>query len=108
MISLVINAPKAQVNQNKKKGFLETFKSGVGQGYAIKKSLFNQISPGCKVVLLSKDQKLRAEGILVKTTPTFKTKNGIQRYDVIINGFELVAYKPEALNRNGVAVLRGS
>lgn len=105
MPSLVINAPKQQVILNNKKSFQETLNSGIGQGYAINSTLFRQIYLGCRVVLLSKDQRLRAEGELVKLVPTFKTKNGIQRYDVYIKNLTTVTYKPERLNHNGVAVI---
>lgn len=105
MPSLVINAPKQQVVLNNKKSFQETFGSGIGQGYAIWRTLFNQIYPGCKVVLLCKDERRRGEGILEKLVPTDKTINGIQRYDVHIRDLRIVSYKPENLNRNGVAVV---
>jgi hypothetical protein len=105
MPSLVINAPRNQVHENKKKSFDSTFGTGVGDGYAINRNLFSQIYPGCGVVLLSKDQKLRAEGKLVKLVPSFKTGNGIQRYDVYVKDFKRVPYLPERLNRNGVAVI---
>jgi hypothetical protein len=67
--------------------------------------LFAGICLGCKVVLLSKDQKLRAEGEFVKLDPMTKTNNGIQRYDVHVKDFRSVPYKPERLNRNGVALI---
>jgi hypothetical protein len=75
-----------------------------GKSYAINSKLFQQIHPGCKVVLLSKDRKLRAEGELTRLVPTYKTKNGIQRYDVHVKGFVRVQYRSERLNRNGVAL----
>jgi hypothetical protein len=105
MPSIVINAPRSQVEENDKKSFDNTFKTGVGDGYAINRNLFSQIYPGCKVVLLSKDQKVRAEGELVRLVPSFKTGNGIQRYDVYVKDFKRVPYVPERLNRNGVAVI---
>ena len=106
MPSLVINAPKQQVILNNKKSFQETLNSGIGQGYAINTTLFRQIYPGCRLVLLSKDQRRRAEGELVKLVPTYKTNNNIQRYDVYIKDLRIVSYKPVSLNRNGVAVIR--
>ncbi len=105
MAILVINAPKWRVRQENAKSFEKTFQSGIGDGYAISKNLFDQLSPMCVVVLLSKDQKLRAEGRLIKLVPTTKTKNGIQRYDVYIENLTMVPYRPERLNRNGVAVI---
>ena len=105
MPTLVINAPKLTTQQQNKKSFESTLASGVGDGYAISKKLFEQLYPGCGVVLLSKDQKLRAEGKLVKLIPTCKADNGIQRYDVQIDKLTRVPYKPESLNRNGVTVI---
>ncbi len=55
--------------------------------------------------MLSKDELKRAEGELDKLVPTVKTRNGIQRYDVYIKNLRMVSYKPESLNRNGVAVI---
>lgn len=105
MAMLVINAPRWRVQQENAKSFERTFHSGVGDGYAISKNLFDQLSPGCGVVLLSKDQKLRAEGKLIRLVPTTKANNGIQRYDVYIENLTRVPYRPEHLNRNGVAVI---
>jgi len=105
MPSLVINAPRQQEIERNAKSFDTTFATGVGDSYAINSKLFAQIRPGCKVVLLSKDRKLRAEGELVRLVPTYKTKNRIQRYDVHVRTFERVPYRPERLNRNGVAVI---
>ena len=105
MPSLVINAPQKQVDQNNKKSFGETLKSGLGEGYAINKKIFRRVHPGCIVVLLSKDLKRRGEGKLVRLIPTFKTKNYIQRYNVVIKNLKEVSYKPVALNRNGVAII---
>jgi hypothetical protein len=105
MAILVVNAPKRTVHQENAKSFEKTFQSGIGDGYAISKNLFDQLSPCCVVVLLSKDQKLRAEGRLIKLVSTTKTKNGIQRYDVYIENIAIVPYRPERLNRNGIAVI---
>jgi hypothetical protein len=107
MPCLVINAPQNQVDQNNKKSFEETLKSGLAEGYAINSNLFKQVYPGCGVVLLSKDLKRRAKGKLVRLNPTYKTKNGIQRYNVVIKNLkEAISYKSERLNRNGVTVIR--
>ncbi|MCX6048570.1 MAG: hypothetical protein NT075_25995 [Chloroflexi bacterium] len=111
MKSLVINAPKSQVDQGIKKSFQRTMSSGVGEGYAISKNLYDElcidgkISSDCGVVLLSKDQKLRAEGILVKLVCAGKTKTGMQRYDVHIDELKPVTYKTESLNRMGIAII---
>jgi len=106
MTTLVIHAPTRKAQQEDKKSFDDTVSSGIGEGYAINRNLFVQLSPGCGVIILCKDRKLRAEGELVKLIPTEKTSNGVQRYDVYIKNIEKVAlYKSEKLNRNGVSVI---
>ena len=107
MPSLIINAPRQQEIERNAQSFEKTFSTGVGESYAINSKLFPQIHPGCKVVLLSKDRKQRAEGELIRLVPTYKSKNGIQRYDVHVRGFVKVQYRPERLNRNGVALTDG-
>jgi hypothetical protein len=109
--SLVIHAPEYQLGREDTKSFKDTFDTGVGKAYALNRTIYYQIHPGCRVVLLCKDRRRRAEGKLVKLEPAIKngrrcvTKNGIQRYDVYVENFEMVPYSPEALNRNGVAVI---
>ena len=77
----------------------------VGPDYAITRDLVAQLYAGCGVVLLCKDKPRRAEGTLVKLVPTVRAGNGIQRYDVYIDNLEMVPYKSECLNRNGVAII---
>jgi hypothetical protein len=105
MPTLVIHAPREKCKRENKKSFESTRASGIGDGYAIYADLFSLLYPGWRVVLLSKDQKLRAEGRLAKLDPADKTENGIQRYDVYVEGFEMVPYKPERLNKCGVSVI---
>lgn len=105
MPALVINAPREQVDAGFKKSFDSTMRTGVGEGYAISRTLYDQCRPGMVVVLLSKDEGKRAEGRLIRLVPGEKAGNGIQRYDVHVEGLAMVKYKPEALNRNGVAVI---
>lgn len=104
MTILVINAPRQMVRAQRKKSFAKTFSSRIGKGYAIWSRWFARCYPGCKVVLLSKDERKRAEGKLVKLVPVSKARNGIQRYDVYIRNLTKVTYRPEPLNRNGVLV----
>jgi hypothetical protein len=103
--TLVIHAPRQKSRAEGKKSFERTFATRKGRGYAIARNLYERCWPGCEVVLLSKDEGKRAEGRLVKLVPTVKADNGIQRYDVYIEKLRMVRYRPEALNRNGVAVL---
>lgn len=105
MVSLVLNAPQEQVNENNKKSFQSIINSRIGVGYVISKGQYEQLYEGCQVILLCKDRKQRAEGKLRKLIPTEKAGNGIQRYDVYMDDLKLVKYKPELLNRAGVAVI---
>lgn len=105
MATLVIHAPRWRESYDNAKSFQSTLLSGIGEDYAISKQLFAQLDEGCRVVLLSKDQKLRAEGRLDKLVPTKKARNGIQRYNVHIKNLQRVEYQPERLNRNGIAVI---
>lgn len=117
MPSLVIHAPEYQLVREDTKSFNDTFETGVGKAYALNSTILAQvlpggiIRPGWRVVLLCKDRRRRAEGALVRLESATKdgrrwvTKNGIQRYDVYVENFEMVPYRPEALNRNGIAVI---
>jgi len=117
MPSLVIHAPEYQLVREDTKSFEDTFETGVGKAYALNCTILGQvllggmIRPGWRVVLLCKDRRRRAEGNLVRLEPETKdgrpwfTKNGIRRYNVYVENFEMVPYRPEALNRNGVAVI---
>jgi hypothetical protein len=105
MATLIIHAPKAMVAQEQKKSFQNTLESGVGEGYAIAKADHDRLAAGCVVVVLSKDEKRRAEGTLARLIPNGKTKGGMQRYDVHIRGLTEVAYQPEPLGRTGVSVI---
>jgi hypothetical protein len=106
MAILVINAPRWRVRQENARSFEEILHLGIGEGYAIYNNIFDQLSPGCGVVVLDKKQNLRAEGQLIRLVPTTRTNNGIQRYDVYIQNLtEVVPYRPERLNRCGVAVI---
>jgi len=105
MPTLVIHAPRWKAQQENAQSFERTFNSGIGEGYAIYRNLFANLFPGCGVVLLSKDEKRRAEGTLIRLVPTEMTNNGIQRYDVHIRNLIEVEYRPERLNHCGVAVI---
>lgn len=72
---------------------------------AISKAWAARCYVGCKVVLLSTDERKRAEGVLLKLEPADKAGNGLQRYNVHVAELARAAYRPERLNRNGVAVI---
>ena len=106
MSTLVIHAPRQKVQPGDYwKSFERIFDLSIGYGYAINARLFAQLTSGDGVALLDKNKKLRAEGKLVKLTPAGKAGNGVPRYDVHIAGLKMVPYRPESLNRNGVAVI---
>lgn len=104
MTTLVIHAPSSKVAQESKWSFEKTLESKVGDEYAIYQNLFLRLSPRARVVVLDKDQRKRAEGTLIRLESRSKTDNGIQRYDVHITDLKRVEYKPEVLNRCGIAV----
>jgi len=105
--TLVIHAPDYTVTKQGKKSFNAVLRTGVGVGYVIFPNDVSRLAKGSPVVLLRKDKnKARAEGQLIKLVPTPKgAAVGRQRYDVYISGLKLVPYKPERLNRYGVALL---
>lgn len=105
MTTLVIHAPTAKARKEGKRSFEETVKAQIGDGYAIAKKLVSQLSSGNKVVVLDKWKDARAEGKLVQLVKKEKAGNGIQRYDVHIRDLKIVPYKPESLNRNGIAII---
>lgn len=105
MSTLVIHAPQNKADTEGKRTFEGTLKSGVGDEYAIYPNLRTRLNPGDCVVVLDKDRRLRAEGILVVLIPRSRTENGIQRYDVHIKNLKPVPYKPESLNRCGISVI---
>jgi hypothetical protein len=104
MTTLVIHAPKTKVESGQLHSFQDYFKTGIGIGYIIAKNKAISLIPPITVVLLDKDQKLRAEGNLIKIVPTRKTPRGKQRYDVHFNGQRMVPYKPESIDRYGVSI----
>ena len=106
MPTLVIHAPNWRVKGGGR-SFEWVMTHGMGYRYAIYKQYLDIIQPDCTVVVIRKDGKRkRAEGQLVNLVPTgIFTKNGIQRYNIHIKNLSEVIYKPEKLNRCGIAVL---
>jgi len=107
MPTLVIHAPHSQVQQNQKQSFNQTLATGRGDGYAIGRGLFNQLSPGDDVVVICKVHQKQAAGQIKELIPTVKTGTGMQRYDVVMVNLKPVAYTHgnTRLNRNGVTVI---
>lgn len=104
MATLVLNAPTWRERDDDAKSFETIVATGVGSGYAIASTLVGRIAPGSTVVVLNKERQLRAEGTLVRLEPKERTASGMQRYDVWIRDLQPTEYRPEALNRCGVAV----
>lgn len=105
-VTLVINAPEYKGKPGAPNSLEAYFNTGEALGYAIFQKDVSKLSQDSKVVLLrkGKNQK-RAEGSFVKLVYTGKTTpQGIKRYDVHFEGQRMVSYKPEKLNRFGVAV----
>ena len=101
--TLVIHAPLSQPG---KKSFQEVFDDLIGEGYIIYGRDKNKLQiPGSPVVLLSNDQRRRAEGVIKALHPTSKSAAGKQRYDVHVDKWTEVPYRREALNRCGVAII---
>jgi hypothetical protein len=101
---LVIHAPKSKVQSENKRSFERTLETGIGDGYAVTRNELALLTPGLNVVLLDKDTRRRAEGELVKLEPNGWTRSGIQRYDVYTSNLKVVPYRPERLNRRGIAI----
>lgn len=106
MPTLVIHAPDARAREGKT-SFEYILEKGIGDGYAIYEKDYFRLSEGSGVVLLRKDgNKRRAEGRLVRLAETGdKTPQGITRYNVYFRDMREVPYRPERLNRFGVAVI---
>jgi len=100
---LVIHAPGYQIG---KKSFQAVFETRIGEGYIIYDRVKSKLQiPGSIVVLLAKDLKRRAEGRLIKLTPTTKTDSGKQRYDIYVDKWKEVEYKAERLNHCGITFI---
>lgn len=105
MTTLVIHAPSGKARREGKKSFDETLKNGRGDGYAIDSKRYHLVYPGCRVVLLDKDKRQRAEGWLVELEETEKTGSGMQRYNVYVENMVIVPYRSEILTHWGIAVI---
>lgn len=105
MTRLVLHAPKRTTQTDEKRSFDHIVATGIGEGYILSRREWELCHPGCRVVILSKDERRRAEGVCVNIIPTSKANNHQQRYDVHISALEIVSYHDEPLNRNGVAVI---
>lgn len=106
MTILMIHAPYHRV-KNGAKSFSAVLATGIGDGYIITPTQLSILhsNPNASVVVLDKNKRRRAKGILIKLNSTTKARNGAQRYDVHIKDLKPVLYKSQKLNRNGVSVI---
>lgn len=105
MTTLVIHAPTWRANKEGARSFEKTIESRIGDGYAITRNEFAQITPGCNVLVLDKGKGRCAEGKLVKLEEDGATESGIRRYNVHIAQLHPAPYRNVPLTRRGVAVL---
>ena len=108
MKTLVIHAPDRAVIGRGAQSFEHIMSTGVGRGYAIYGGDVAKLKiPGSTVVLLRQDRRrARAAGRPVRLAATGQyTRNGRERYDVHVQGLQLVSYRPEKLTRFGYCVL---
>lgn len=107
MATLVIHAPHSQVQQNQRQSFNQTVENQRGDGYAISRRLFQQLSPGDDVIVICKEHQKQAAGKIKEFKKAGKTGTGMLRYDVIMANLKQVPYTYGniKLNRNGVAVI---
>lgn len=107
MPTLVIHARHSEAERNQKRSFEQTVRTGIGDGYAISRGLFQQLAPGDPVLVICKDHRRQASGRIRRLKPTEKTANGIQRYDVFMDDLKQVPFDSGGvpLTRTGVAVI---
>jgi len=105
MATLIIHAPKERAVAEGKRSFDRTIRLGIGEAYAIPKAKAERLDRGDKVVVLSKDEKRRAEGRLVRLVRNSETESGMKSYDVHIEDLQEVPYMAEPLGRTGVSVI---
>jgi hypothetical protein len=103
MPTLVINAPSYQ---QAKRSFSKTMTTGVGDDYALNSKILPLAQKARDVILLDKTARKKATGTISKIVATGnKTRSGIPRFDIHMANLKECDYKPESLNRNGVAII---
>src|SRR6266436_6603061 len=104
MTTLAIHASLKMAQQQGKRSFAQTLAIGIGDGFALSRSQFQQLSPGDRLLLLEKETRQCAEGTMVGLQPNGWAGNGMQRYDVPMKDMAMVPYQNVPLRRWGVAV----
>ena len=104
MPKLVIHTPQRRVADGAR-SFEQVSRTGIGPGYGLTDEMA-QLPPDTNIVLLRKDRmKSRAEGKLVRITPTGDMAAWRKRYDVHVKDWKKVPYKAEPLDHWGVNLL---
>ena len=106
MPTLVISASHARARKGGKT-FEAILVDGLGPGYAISRNDVVNLVPGSPVVLVRQDRSERREEGTLVMRPQYTGRNtpqGKRRYDVSIVNLREVTYRPEPIDRNGVAV----
>ncbi len=81
-------------------------RTGIGDDYALNSKILPLAQKAKKVILLDKTARKKATGVKIEIVPRrHKTGNGIPRFDIHMSGLIECDYKPESLNRNGVAII---
>lgn len=103
--TLVLSAPDTRLGKARHcKSFEQILATGIGPDYAIYRHLAEQITTGCRLVLICNDKGKRAEGTLSEIARSGEARNGVQRYNIRISGLTRVPFVPESLNRCGVSL----
>jgi len=103
MPTLVINAPSYHIS---KRSFSKTISTGIGNDYALNRKILPMAQKASNVIVLDKTARKKAVGVITKIVTTGnKTRSGIPRFDIHIEDLKTCKYKPESLNRNGVAII---
>jgi hypothetical protein len=104
--TLVLHAPEYQVTMNSKRSFSQTIATGIGDHYALNCNILPQAQNAKTVIILDKTSRQKATGDITRIVPTNSiTGNGIRRFDIHVANLRECEYKPERLNRNGVAIV---
>ena len=109
MTTLVIHAPTWRHRAESVKSFQQTVDSGVGEGYALARTELELLRPGCRVIVLDKGSKQRADARLIRLEPTgVWAGNGVQRYNIHLDQVRCVTYGESQsirLNHRGIAII---
>jgi hypothetical protein len=106
MKTLYLLAPRSRNNpRSHHKDFYTIMASGVGPDYGISKNQMSQIHIGMSVVLFDRDRPIQASGTVGGWSATTKAGNGVQRYNIALQGLVPEGYSnPPNVNRFGVAI----